>query len=105
MPCIHKYKQGKFFGFMPARASNSLITNNKTTGHLLHRQAKFWCCLHVYTFLIQLTGGLIKKLQRQLQRKLHTKIQLCVKLSLLRLFHVVPVVQNMRSALSLAWHE
>ena len=46
-----------------------------------------------------------KKLRRQLQRKRHIKIELCVKFSLLRLFHVGHVVQNRRSALSLAWHE
>ena len=38
-----------------------------------------------------------KKLRRQLQRKRHIKIELCVKLSLLRLFHVDHVVQNRRS--------
>ena len=46
-----------------------------------------------------------KKLRRQLQRKRHTKIELCVKLTLLRLFHVDHVVQNSRTALSLAWYE
>ena len=46
-----------------------------------------------------------KKLRRQLQGKRHIKIVLCVKLSLLRLFHVDHVVQNRRSALSLAWHK
>ena len=46
-----------------------------------------------------------KKLRRQLQRKRHIKIELCVKLSLLRLFHVDHVVQNTRIALSLAWYE
>ena len=46
-----------------------------------------------------------KKLRRQLQRKRHIKIELCVKLSLLRLFHVGRLVQNRRSALLLAWHE
>ena len=44
-----------------------------------------------------------KKLRRQLQRKRHNKIELCVKLSLLRLFHVDHFVQNRRTALSLAW--
>ena len=34
-----------------------------------------------------------KKLRRQLQGKRHIKIKLCVKLSLLRLFHVDHVVQ------------
>ena len=45
------------------------------------------------------------KLRRQLQRKRHIKFKLCVKLSLLRLCHVDHVVQNRRSALSLAWYE
>ena len=44
----------------------------------------------------------LEKLRRQLQGKRLIKIELCVKLSLLRLFHVD---QNRRSALSLAWHE
>ena len=47
----------------------------------------------------------LKKLRRQLQGKRLIKIELCVKLSLLRLFHVDHVVQNRRSALSRAWHE
>ena len=47
----------------------------------------------------------LKKLRRQLQGKRLIKIELCVKLSLLWLFHVDHVVQNRRSALSLAWHE
>ena len=46
-----------------------------------------------------------KKLRRQLQGKRHIKIELGVKLSLLRLLHVYRVVQNRRSALSLAWHK
>ena len=46
-----------------------------------------------------------KKLRRQLQRKRHIKIELCVKLSLSRLFHVDHVVQNTRIALSLARYE
>ena len=45
----------------------------------------------------------LKKLRRQLQGQRLIKIELCVKLSLLRLFHVDHVVQNRRSALSLAW--
>jgi len=44
-------------------------------------------------------------LRRKLQRKRHIKIELCVMLSLTRLFHVGYVVQIRRSALSLAWHE
>ena len=46
-----------------------------------------------------------KKLRRQLKRKRHIKIELCVKLSLLRLFHVDHVVQNRRTTLSLPWYE
>ena len=46
-----------------------------------------------------------KKLGPQLQRKRHIKTELCVKLSLLRLFHVYHVVENRRTALSLAWYE
>ena len=42
-----------------------------------------------------------KKLRQQLQRKRHIKIELCAKLSVLRLFHVGHVV---RDALLLAWH-
>ena len=44
-----------------------------------------------------------KKLRWQLQRKRHIKIELSVKLSLK--FHVDHVVQNRRTALSLAWYE
>ena len=47
----------------------------------------------------------LKKLRQQLQGKRFIKIELCVKLSLLRLFHVNHFVQNRRNALSLAWHE
>ena len=46
-----------------------------------------------------------KKLRRQLRGKRHIKIELCVKLSPLRLFYVDHVVQKRRSALPLAWHE
>ena len=46
-----------------------------------------------------------KKLRRQLQQKRRIKIELSDKLSVLRLFHVVHVVQNRRTSLSLAWDE
>ena len=42
-----------------------------------------------------------KKLQRLLQRKRHIKIELCVGLSGLRLFHNGHVLQNKRSVLSI----
>ena len=47
----------------------------------------------------------LKKLRRQLQGKRLIKIERCVKLSLLRLFHVDYFVQNRRSPVSLAWYE
>ena len=47
----------------------------------------------------------IKKLRRLLQLKRHLKIELCVRLSVLRWFHVGQVAQNSRSSLSPAWHE
>ena len=43
--------------------------------------------------------------RRLQQRKRRNKLELCVKLSVLRLFHVDHVVQNRQSFLSLAWHE
>ena len=46
-----------------------------------------------------------KKLRRQLTRKDGLKIELCVKLSLLRLFHVAQCIKNRQSALLLAWHK
>ena len=42
-----------------------------------------------------------KKPRRLLKRKRHFKIELCVGLSVLRLFHVGHDVQNRRSTLSL----
>ena len=54
---------------------------------------------------VALSLPLLKRLRRQLQGKRLIKIELCVKLSLLRLFHFDHVVQNRWSALSLAWHE
>ena len=45
----------------------------------------------------------LKKLRLQRERRIET--ELCVKLRLLPLFHVGHVVQNRRSALSLALHE
>ena len=66
--------------------------------------------LHVWLMELKRVSGYViirefKKLRRQQQGKRHIKIVLFVKLSLLRLFHVDHVVQNRRSALSLAWHE
>ena len=46
-----------------------------------------------------------RKLRHQLQRKHNIKIELCVKLSVLRLFHVEYLAQNRRSVLWLAWHQ
>ena len=46
-----------------------------------------------------------KKLRRLLQQRRHFEIELYVRLSVLKLFHVGYVVQNRRSVLSLVWHE
>ena len=54
------------------------------------------------SWLLKLPIREFKKLRRQLQRKRHIKIELYVKLSLFGLFHVDDVVQNRRTALSLA---
>ena len=47
-----------------------------------------------------------KKLRRLLQRKRHIEIELCVRFSVLRLFHIQGyVARNRRSVHSFAWHE
>ena len=47
--------------------------------------------------------GNLRSYDANCNEKRHNKIELCVKLSLLRLFHVDHVVQKRRTALSLAW--
>ena len=56
-------------------------------------------------FLITSDSREFKKLRRLLQRERHIKIELCVGLSVKRLFQVGHVVQTRRIVLSLAWHE
>ena len=46
-----------------------------------------------------------KKIRRQLQRKRYIKIDLCVRVSDLRLFNVGHVVPNRRSPISFTYHE
>ena len=46
-----------------------------------------------------------ERLRRPLQRKRHIKVELSVRLNVSRLFHAGHVVQNRRSALSLALQE
>ena len=46
-----------------------------------------------------------KKLQWLLQRECHIKIELCVGLSVMRLFQIGDIVQMKRSVLLLAWHQ
>ena len=50
-------------------------------------------------------GSLLKKLRRLLSRKPHFRIEVWVRLSALRLFHVGHFVQNKPMILSLVWHE
>ena len=65
--------------------------------------------INFFMIIIKIVNVIIirefKKLRRQLQRKRHIKIELCVKLIFLRLSRVDHVVQNRRTALSLAWYE
>ena len=57
------------------------------------------------SWLLKLPIRKFKKLRWLLQRRCHFKIEIWVRLSVSRLFHVDHVVQNRRSTLSLAWHE
>ena len=59
----------------------------------------------VVIVLRKLPNKEFKKLRRELQRKRQVTIELCVRLSVLRLFHLGHVVQNRPSALLVAWHE
>ena len=82
------------------------ITNHSMTGPLGNREFCFPRILENCVPVRNLINNReFKKLRRQLQRKSHIKIELCVKLSLLRLFQVDHVVQNRRTALTLAWYE
>jgi len=46
-----------------------------------------------------------KKLRRLLQQKRHIKIELWLRLSVMRFFQVGHVVQTRQTIFSLAWHE
>ena len=63
-----------------------------------------FCLLFVCLPCIARDSREFKKLRRQLQRKLHIKVDLCVKLGLLQIFHVGRIVKDRRSVISLAWH-
>ena len=54
---------------------------------------------------MELLESLRSLLRRLLQRKRHIKIELCVGLSVLRLFHVSHIIRNRRIALFFVWHE
>ena len=90
-PCLYNVRN---FGEQLIRASFLIINN------LINRSFFMWIKIRKQT-----VNREFKKLQRLLQRKRHIKIELCVRLSILRLFHVDQVIQNRRSALSLAWYE
>ena len=51
-----------------------------------------------------LTSKELEKLRRLLQQKCRIEIELCVGLSVLRLFRVGHVLQNRQSVLLLDWH-
>ena len=58
--------------------------------------------LKLQSSLLSLPIREFKNLQLLLQRKRHFKIELCIRLTVSRLFHVDHVVQNKRGALSFA---
>ena len=62
---------------------------------------------HVGEIMISVEGVTreLKKLRQLVQRKRHIKIELCVRLRVLRFFHVGHVVQNRQSLLPLAEHK
>ena len=88
--------------YQKACCTCSTINFPHSTNHIID----LWRCgCRCRCYFLKSLSREFKKLRRQLQRKRHIKIELCVKLSLLRLFHVDHVVQNTRIALSLAWYE
>ena len=89
-----------FSGMLIVMSVRLTFTDKLPKVNLLWNQYSLWS-----NFSVAEDNGEFKKLRRQLQRNCDIKIELCVKLSLLRLFHVDHVVQNRRSALSLAWYE
>ena len=89
-----------FSGMLIVMSVRLTFTDKLPKVNLLWNQYSLWS-----NFSVAEDNGEFKKLRRQLQRNCDIKIELCVKLSLLRLFHVDHVVQNRRIALSLAWYE
>ena len=88
-----------------------LVTFFKDNATNCHRYdyiwtAKFEMC-DVGEIMISVEGVTreFKKLRWLLQRKRHIKVELCVRLSVLRLFQVDHVVQNRQRLLPLAWHK
>ena len=79
------------FAFIIFRKENALLTAEVEE---LRQVKSAVCSFHSREF---------KKLRRQLQRKRRIRIELCVQLRRLRLFHVDHIVQNRRIALPLAW--
>ena len=92
--CLHEIRQWMI-------RDRLLINDDKTEFALIGTNAQ----LRKVSISTLRIGREFKKLRRQLQGKRLIKTELCVKLSLLRLSHVDHVVQNRRSALSLACHE
>ena len=79
---ISRKKFRTFFEIFVARPSNPTV---ETADH--------WDFADQRYFIITASRVSIAKLRQQLQRKSHIKIELCVKLRVLRLFHVGHVVQ------------
>ena len=87
--------------------TSSLLLSNKCCTDVVNINVKVMVQAHMSASADNRSSDTreFKKLRRQLQRKRYIKIEFCVKSSLLRLFHVVHVVQNRRNVLLLAWYE
>ena len=96
----------RFIYFMPTSISVTKCTcsltlwfNFSITLDEEYRHSRSWPTFNVISIRE------FKKLRQQLQWKRHIKIELCIKFSLLRLFHADHFVQNRPTALLLAWYE
>ena len=96
-----------YYNVMNNRSTVQLDLRNSQGKYLeLFEPASFHVIARIFPITAVVSSNReLKKLRRPLKGKRLIKTELCVKLSLLRQFHVDHVVQNRRSALSLACHE
>ena len=107
-PIVPGYKLGQAWGYCRGKQGEIIFVIRFSSNKMASPSSNILILVHRGSISSKISSEIIgefKKLRRQLQRKRHIKIELCVKLSLLRLFHVNQFVQNKRTALSLAWYE